>query len=108
MPETAETPESDLREDASNSPDNGDDGPADGEDGTTISTRTRWTYTNDVIAGAYLSAYVALTGLGAAGILDISALPAEWRGTLLAIAGVAAAWTFGTDVLKSVMELFGR
>ena len=73
-------------------------------DETTESVLTRWDYTNDVIAGLYLLAYVILTALAGYGYLDLTVIPVFWRTVIVTIALVAAVWTFGAEAFKTALE----
>lgn len=77
---------------------------SDSDGGTTTSTATRWDYTNDIIATGYLLAYVVVTAGAAYGALDLTTLPVGWRTAVVAIALVAAVWTFGATAFRTVME----
>jgi len=67
----------------------------------TTSTALRWQYTNDVIAGGYLFAYLLLTALDGVWVVDLTALPTFWRVAAWTIALTAAAWTFGGAAVEA-------
>jgi len=70
----------------------------------TTSTQVRWEYTNDVIAGGYLFSYILLSALDGYWVIDLSALPTYWRMTLVGIALIAAAWTFGGGAVRAASK----
>jgi hypothetical protein len=90
--------ETDQRED----PDGDADPSLDDEEVTTTDgTRRRWWATNDVLSGLLLGSLTVLLGAGAHGVITLSAIPASWAATYLAVCGAAAAWSFGAEAIKA-------
>ena len=74
------------------------------DDDTTESVNTRWDYTNDLISGLYLLAYIVLTGLAGHGLIDLTVVPVFWRSVIVVIALIAAVWTFGSEAFRTAMK----
>ena len=68
---------------------------------TTDGTRRRWWATNDVLAAVLLTSLPVLITAGGRGVLTLSAVPASWSATYLAVCGAAAAWSFGAEAIKA-------
>ena len=81
---------------------------ADREGSTTTSTRTRWDYTNDVLAGVLVVSVPLLTGLAARGAVDAGAVPVEIRLGWLSLATVATAWAFGPSAAAAAAKIRGN
>jgi len=83
-------------------PDTEADAEIDAQD--TTSTQVRWEYTNDVIAGGYLLAYILLTAVDGYWVINLSALPTGWRMATVGIALIATAWTFGGGAVRAASK----
>jgi hypothetical protein len=68
---------------------------------STDSVARRWQYTNDALAGLLLGSLAGLTAIGATSLIGLGELPDLWMAAYLTVAGVAAAWAFGSDALAA-------
>lgn len=87
------------------STDNPSDNDPPGDSGTE-SVQTRWRFTNDVLAGALLTGFLALVGLHGYGLLDVSTFPVNGLITLFAVVPIAAIWTFGAEAEEAVLDRY--
>jgi hypothetical protein len=73
------------------------------DDNQTTSTRTRWAFTNDVLAGVTVLAHIALLGAALTG--DVSVPARIWDVFALEIV-LATTWAFGRETLMAVREFW--
>lgn len=75
------------------------------DDATTDSTRTRWRFTNDLLAAILVISVPALATLGAVSDASLGQLPTNLLLTWLLLATVAAAWAFGGRAIEAAAKL---
>ena len=78
---------------------------ADNADATTESTRTRWDFTNDVLAFILVISVPALATLDATTHASLAQLPTNLLLTWLLLATIATAWAFGGAAVKAASQL---
>lgn len=80
----------------------------DGNDDTTASTSTRWTYTATVLAIATVLSLPGVIIGAATGHLTLENISQGWFILYLTVVLMAATWVFGEKALKAVQEYRGQ
>lgn len=75
------------------------------DDGTTKSTNTRWSYTNDIVALG-----ISATFYGVWGYSKVSGFDIGGNADLAAVIGLllALTWNFGRETFETVKGVLGR
>lgn len=79
----------------------------DGDDDTTTSTSTRWTYIGTVLAAIMVISLPVLIIGTAIGALTFSGIGQAWFGLYFTVTLMAAVWAFGKETLETVQKVRG-
>lgn len=71
------------------------------DDSTTDSTRTRYAYTNDLLAGWLVVSFTLLSALHTISVVDLTTLPGTVFAAWISFVGISLAWAFGPDAVDA-------